>query len=958
MSNQTKRIIGFLMAALLALQVVPVPAWGGEPENGVNYGMLTAFAQYENAITVPFGTAEADIGLPENMTATVEFFTPTETPTDIETASGSALTPMGAEQAQIPVTWQAQPEYNGETPGEYAFTAVINAGGYALLAAPPVITVTVLEAEKAPSSAVTITIAEGEYSNALYLEAGKPVTDADLLAGVSAQDGYGEPVTVTVADMDGLDLDNPQSRFVDDPVLGKVNNPYTITYAAGEDENRATATRECYVTPARDNITLTNLNADLLIGTWNGSGTNPGDGHRYVEFGGITWRVLEVTDSDADNHGKKTAFLLAENSVGSNQIFDNRFNDGISSNDWNISTIKAWLNNDFYNNTFLNDERNAIVSCTAADANVFLLSVDEAYNSRYFANDADRDISLNWWLRSPGLAGDRAAYVISGGIVVGDGSYMFNTFDVRPALKIDLSSSFFTTSNAAYGPEVTVKDKSGAAVADARVSFSSGAAVPEEKNSNSEGYVSFGPRQSGSYTLTVSKDGYVTDSETIELNAGSMKFTVTLLREPAEYSITFHLTTVHDTVKEEYVWPVEGDSWDEYPSYTSGEVFMLPEAFTNYYTFEGWYDNEELQGEPVTQIGADDYGIKEFWAKWTPETHTITYHLEGGTMPQGEWGSYPYGEIFTLPVPTREGYDFWGWMPTPNWTYGPSVEISADSVDELVFYARWTAKTYEITYDLNDGTLDPDSPTRYTYGTVTTLPTAPTKYGYTFDSWHDNEALSGDPVTEISATDTGDKKFYAKWKANTYPITYHLNGGALPGGEWKSYTYGVVLTFPTPAKEGYTFGGWYKNADFSVLTTATGSTEIGDIELWAKWTALDLSIIYMSDAYPPSGGEGWTYDTATQVYTITDGANVTVTGSNQQPSASQRRLVVAEDAEAAVTLNGVTIEGLADNQSPLLLGAELTLTLTGESTLTAGRFSAGIQTTDAALIIEGSGVLT
>ena len=39
----------------------------------------------------------------------------------------------------------------------------------------------------------------------------------------------------------------------------------------------------------------------------------------------------------------------------------------------------------------------------------------------------------------------------------------------------------------------------------------------------------------------------------------------------------------------------------------------------------------------------------------------------------------------------------------------------------------------------------------------------PTKTGYTFAGWYDNEALSGSPVTAIPATDTGNKTYYAKW---------------------------------------------------------------------------------------------------------------------------------------------------------------------------------------------------
>ena len=46
-----------------------------------------------------------------------------------------------------------------------------------------------------------------------------------------------------------------------------------------------------------------------------------------------------------------------------------------------------------------------------------------------------------------------------------------------------------------------------------------------------------------------------------------------------------------------------------------------------------------------------------------------------------------------------------------------------------------------------------------------------TREGYRFDGWYADSSFSGSPVTEITGTDTGDKKFYAKWTRNTTPVT-------------------------------------------------------------------------------------------------------------------------------------------------------------------------------------------
>jgi hypothetical protein len=122
--------------------------------------------------------------------------------------------------------------------------------------------------------------------------------------------------------------------------------------------------------------------------------------------------------------------------------------------------------------------------------------------------------------------------------------------------------------------------------------------------------------------------------------------------------------------------------------------------------------------------------------------------------------------------------------------------------------------------------------------------------------------------------------------------------------------------------------------------------------------------INMADDNPPTNGTGWTY--AGGIYTILHGANVIVTGDNQSPIASQRRIAVEAGATVTITLSGVSITGLGNNQSPLLLnvGADVTLILADgtTNTLSAGVNCAGIQTTGATLTIEaespGTGTLT
>ncbi len=109
---------------------------------------------------------------------------------------------------------------------------------------------------------VTITIVEDEYGDtALRIPQGETVTDADLLYDVSAEDESGEAVAVAVADVGGLDVQNPQPKGTPGEPI-----PYLITCAAEGAEN---VTRECYVTLHAAEVTplaAATLDLDALAG--------------------------------------------------------------------------------------------------------------------------------------------------------------------------------------------------------------------------------------------------------------------------------------------------------------------------------------------------------------------------------------------------------------------------------------------------------------------------------------------------------------------------------------------------------------------------------------------------------------------------------------------------------------------------------------------------------------------
>lgn len=183
------------------------------------------------------------------------------------------------------------------------------------------------------------------------------------------------------------------------------------------------------------------------------------------------------------------------------------------------------------------------------------------------------------------------------------------------------------------------------------------------------------------------------------------------------------------------------------------------------------------------------------------------------------------GETPVKPSDDKYTYTFSGWSP----------QITAVS-GEAEYTAQFTAipRVYNITLNLNGGTVE-NPITEYTYGTGVTLP-VPTKTGYIFNGWYDDETCSGAAITSISATDTGDKAYYAKWTPNIYTVTYDYNE-ATGGNSVKTKTvvydseYG---TLPTPSKIGCIFDGW-NTADNVKVTSETIVSIAENHTLRAQW---------------------------------------------------------------------------------------------------------------------------
>ena len=153
--------------------------------------------------------------------------------------------------------------------------------------------------------------------------------------------------------------------------------------------------------------------------------------------------------------------------------------------------------------------------------------------------------------------------------------------------------------------------------------------------------------------------------------------------------------------------------------------------------------------------------------------------------------------------------------------------------------------TCTVTFDLSYTGAPAAATSQVNSGDKITKPTDPTRAGYTFGGWY-KEAVCTTAWDFTNDTVTSDITLYAKWTvaaADIYTVTFDLNYTGAPAAATSQVNSGDEITKPTdPTREGYTFGGWYKEAACTTVWDFDTDTVTGNITLYAKWTAAAADI--------------------------------------------------------------------------------------------------------------------
>lgn len=286
------------------------------------------------------------------------------------------------------------------------------------------------------------------------------------------------------------------------------------------------------------------------------------------------------------------------------------------------------------------------------------------------------------------------------------------------------------------------------------------------------------------------------------------------------------------------------------------ELGTLPTCSRTGYTFLGWYTASS--GGTKISSTTKITGTVTYYAKWSINSYTLTYNVNGGNAVSPASKSVQYGSTYgTLPTPTKNSdaeftYAFAGWYTAAS----GGTQVTANTTmgaGNTTIYAHWTAtrRSYTISYQTTYGSLNRTSQS-VAYGSkgscTLTMPSNDAQYTYTFQGWYTaangGGTKVGSSLTLETPSVTGAATYYAyvTKTVNSYTWTFNANGGT--GNTTKTLNYnGTLSALPTASKAAnaqytYTFVGWFDTSASTGGTQLTTSTKCTGNKTWyARYTA-------------------------------------------------------------------------------------------------------------------------
>ena len=294
-------------------------------------------------------------------------------------------------------------------------------------------------------------------------------------------------------------------------------------------------------------------------------------------------------------------------------------------------------------------------------------------------------------------------------------------------------------------------------------------------------------------------------------------------------------------------------------------------------TFAGWYI-ERMGGAMANEVSTFTYNIT-LYAQWKElqNKYWINFYKDSSSS-DSLLGiqTLPNGAVIELPrdTPTHDqGYEFAGWVDEAGRDVVPGTIFTQDTK----VYAKWEAHEeppseptpviYTITFDAYTGQFaDQSTTTTLTTdasGVLQSLPTTPTKSGYTFVGWY-TDPSSGEKVIEGHQF-SSNAQLYARWTPDytapvEYEISFYLNDGVNTGvystiNTTTSYGYHVLGSLPVqPTRDGYDFAGWFTETSGGTKIELLITNFYGDCPVYAQWTSQQVPVTGYTVTFDANGG--------------------------------------------------------------------------------------------------------
>ena len=291
-----------------------------------------------------------------------------------------------------------------------------------------------------------------------------------------------------------------------------------------------------------------------------------------------------------------------------------------------------------------------------------------------------------------------------------------------------------------------------------------------------------------------------------------------------------------------------GSDYTQTVKYNTSTALTANKFTRTGYSFNGWKTAANSGTSYANQASVKFTANTTLYAQWTANKYTITYKDQGGSNFSGTHESgYPtthtYGTATTLKTASKTGYTFEGWYKESACTNKVTSLGATAYTANITLYAKWTANTYTVTLDPQNG--ESTNTVTATYGSAMPAITKPTRTGYTFNGYYDatsggTQYYKADGSSARTWNKTAATTLYAQWTINSHEVTWKANGGNWSGStadKVVTYNYGATIAEQAaPTRVGYDFAGW--SPAFVANTTMPDNA----LTYTAQWTANQYTI--------------------------------------------------------------------------------------------------------------------